>query len=258
MDLGPLLAAIFISLLGLPHGALDPVVAYQQKVWRKLPGLSLFLGVYILLAVGMIALWWSVPLLGFILFLSFSALHFGRDYLRYSANPLDHWAYGGLIIGLPIVLDQTETVQIFDYLLFGPTPIALVWTLQLAGILSALYLIIHLRKVRFAATLELTALAATAAYLDPLWYFVVFFCGFHSPRHLITVYRTLNSELRFVGFVVMLFLTILTLLAAVVVAMQVEASVLQLNSLVLQILFIGLAGLTVPHMLLIEWTREKS
>ena len=83
MDLGPLLAAIFISLLGLPHGALDPVVAYQQKVWRKLPGLSLFLGVYILLAVGMIALWWSVPLLGFILFLSFSALHFGSDYLRY-------------------------------------------------------------------------------------------------------------------------------------------------------------------------------
>ena len=56
----------------------------------------------------------------------------------------------------------------------------------------------------------------------------------------------------------MLFLTILTLLAAVAVAMQVEASVLQLNSLVLQILFIGLAGLTVPHMLLIEWTREKS
>lgn len=257
MDLGPLLAAIFISLLGLPHGALDPVVAYQQNVWRRLPGLSLFLCAYILLAIGMIVLWWAIPLLGLIVFLSFSALHFGRDYLRYSANPLDHWAYGGVIIGLPIVLDQMETVQIFDYLLFGPTPLALVWALQLAGIVSALYLVIHLRHVRIAATVELAALLATAIYLDPLWYFVVFFCGLHSPRHLMAVYRTLNSELRFVGFVVMLFLTIMTLLAAVTVAMQVEASALQLNSLVLQILFIGLAGLTVPHMLLIEWTRDN-
>lgn len=257
MDLNVLLAAILISLLGLPHGALDPVVAYQNKVWRKIPGLSLFLIVYAALTFAMIMFWWATPLLGFIVFIAFSAVHFGRDYCRYTNNRYEHWAYGTFVIGLPLVLNELSTAKIIDYLLFGPTPLAFLWILQVVTFVSAVYLSLSLSKRGLPATFELGALAIMAYVLDPLWYFVVFFCGLHSPRHLRLVYQTLNSELRFIGFIVMLFLTILTLLVAVGIAMRVEASVLDLDSLLLQILFIGLAGLTVPHMVLIEWIRER-
>lgn len=255
MELGPLLAAILISLLGLPHGALDPVLAYQHKLWRKLPGLVLFLGVYLLLASSVVLLWWAAPVLGLLIFLGFTAVHFGHDYQRHSPETREHLAYGGVILGLPLLFEPTTTTAILEYLLFGPAPIALIWILQFIGIVSLCYLTIQLPKHRLAATLELSTLVVAAALLDPLWFFVVFICGFHGPRHLTAVYATLNSELRFVGFVIMLFLTIFTLLASVSVAMRVESAVLALQSTFLHLLVIGVAALTVPHMVLIEWTR---
>lgn len=84
--------------------------------------------------------------------------------------------------------------------------------------------------------------------LDPLLYFTVYFCLLHSPRHLFETARSIGlSSL----------VSIARAAAPIVIATLVLAAVLwrllpgaSLDAQLLQIVFIGLACLTIPHMLL--------
>lgn len=256
MDLSLIVAALLIALLGLPHGALDPVVAYRAGLWQRPLGLLAFLCVYLVLCGAMLALWWRFPLIGFLVFFIISALHFGRDYYRYKKNSAQQIAYGAFVLGLPTLFHPADTQQIFSYLLFGETPVAILWLLQIGGIAGALCLVLGLKGTPIKASIELAGLVFTAWLLSPLWYFVLFFCFLHSPRHLLPLYQDINTEQRQKSVTTMLVITLLTLLAAVVIAWYLSVSALSLDSLVLQIIFIGLAGLTVPHMILIEYSRR--
>ena len=256
MDISLIAATLLIALLGLPHGALDPVVAYRAKLWQHPIGLLAFLSVYLLLCAAMIGLWWQLPILGFLIFMAISALHFGRDYQRYKPQLWFQVSYGAFVLGLPTLFHPDETQQIFSYLLFDETPHAILWLLQIGGIAGAISLILGLRGTPRAAGAELTFLLISAWLLPPLWYFVLFFCFLHSPRHLAPIFRETDPKHRWKSVAVMSVITAITLAAAVGIAFIFRESSINLDSLVLQIIFIGLAALTVPHMILIEWSRE--
>lgn len=252
MELSLLIAVILISIFGLPHGALDPIVAYRAGVWRKPLGLVFFLVGYIALCSSMIIFWGFFPVLGFTLFMILSAIHFGRDYQRYSESTIEQICYGVFVLGLPVSFHQEQSSIIFEFLLFGYTPSMFITLIQAFTILSIIVLSLNIKHHSKKALIELLSLLVMAWILDPLWYFVLFFCVLHSPRHLISSFRLLEPKLKSLGLWAMLFITVLTIAIGLAVGIFMNDDSLMIDALTLQILFVGLAGLTVPHMLLIE------
>lgn len=72
---------IFVAaiLIGLPHGASDPIISYRS-VWHNTRDLVRFLILYLALAVLIIVTWWYLPDICFLLFWFYSAWHFGYDW----------------------------------------------------------------------------------------------------------------------------------------------------------------------------------
>ena len=255
MDLSLILASCLISLVGLPHGALDPVVASRCGLIRDLRSSLWFLAIYVGIVCLVIGFWLALPSLALVLFLIISSLHFGRDW-RHKIS-FGGFAYGAFLMGLPGWSYPQEVEQIFGFLIFQSSALAPLLALQTLGLIGGLLLIIDHKNLSILRLSELFGLALCAFVLEPLWYFVVYFCGLHSPRHLVTEFRTMEKELRFVAYIVMLGLTIVTLGVAAVSGSHMEKYYESIDIVIYQVLFIGLAALTVPHMCLLEWAGRQ-
>jgi len=257
MDISLIIAVALISVLGLPHGALDPIVAKRIGLWKNWLGLSVFLLLYVGIAAAMIALWLLMPLVGFVIFIAVSMLHFGRDYQRYQQDTFQQISYGMYVLGLPALFHRDATQTIFNYLLFGETPIAVMWAMQIGGVLGVFFLITKLNAQKKIAAAEILFLGLAAWVLPPLWYFVVFFCLLHSPRHLLPLFQQYEPKRRGTGLLIIIVITIITFSLGIVAGFVFKATAISQDALLLQILFIGLAGLTIPHMILIERSRRR-
>ena len=101
--------------------------------------------------------------------------------------------------------------------------------------------------------LEITAVSGLALLTPPLVAFTVFFCGMHSARHILrTADYSGRSEVRLLAVAALLpMLGVLAASAGAWYFLQDTA----LDARVIQIVFVGLAALTVPHMALVERVR---
>ena len=259
-----LAAGALIALLGMPHGAFDVVIA------RKLYGIAgpqawaLFSLLYIGLAAAVGGFWLVAPTLFLCAFLVCSALHFGGDPAA-GASRFTRGLYGGAVIVLPALWHGPELQRLLG-LVAGPSSAALVAPVlsQMAAPwlgVTALACVLLARKSRMAAS-ELIALTALSVVAPPLVAFTVYFCAMHSPRHIL---RTLGSFPRFEvrnALVMALWptLAVLALLAVSAVLAQTGglSSVRSTPAWVMQIVFVGLAALTLPHMVLLERVRHAA
>ena len=103
--------------------------------------------------------------------------------------------------------------------------------------------------------LELFGLLLLAWVLPPLFFFAVYFCGLHSPRHIIESARVLRWHTRAVRMTA-LGISIITVAAALGIYVSLPA--IDATPRLLAVIFIGLAALTVPHMLLLELAADRS
>ena len=71
--------SLIILLLGVPHGALDPIFAQQIFGVKGLLGWSLFAMFYLGLAGGVVLFWYVFPTLWLVGFLLISVWHFSAD-----------------------------------------------------------------------------------------------------------------------------------------------------------------------------------
>lgn len=243
------LLAVLVVLLGLPHGALDPLVAYQAHLWHRVRGLCLFLLGYTALAALTLGVWIAFPAAALTGFLILAAWHFSGDWsddlprvLRLSA--------GCWIITSPALFHPEETTRYFSILAHPPGAEWLVsmgmWIAlpALAGMAVAMTRSLRTSIAVFA---ELALLVVSSAVLPPLLFFLVYFCGLHSPRHLMEAAQGLPT-----GRVILTagVFTALTVVGAGCAFLLLPSG--PVDSRLLQIVFIGLAAVTVPHMALIE------
>jgi len=237
---------VLIAMLGAPHGALDPVVAARTG-WLNQPiAWAAFLTGYLAMAGIYGALWWAYPIAGLISFLLLSAWHFGGD--QSQASRLQRTAYGLWVLLLPIAFSPDETQALFEML----TMTAVSWPSQSPWVALAAVAVVGVVQAPNAQRLEWLVLGLLAAVLSPLWYFVVFFCALHSPRHLIREFRSMDAGLRRIAPWVMLVTMIGTLLLALALHRYVPSFGLDSQAGWVRMTFIGLAALTLPHMCLIE------
>ncbi|MFC0267599.1 Brp/Blh family beta-carotene 15,15'-dioxygenase [Kushneria aurantia] len=249
-----------VALLGLPHGAFDHLTGIRL-IRHWLPGravgiwLGLFLLVYVLLSAALLWGWRQSPAAALTLFLLLSAAHFGTDWR--GRQPL--WlrlCWGALVIAAPFAWRPGEVGQVVRALAVAD-PAAFTRAGMFIFTLVGLVVLCRLRWLWRHARGTLMAMAMLvigAIVLNPLIYFACYFCCFHSPLHLSAIRREfgLTSRARAVGMA-----------APIVIVTWVGASIgyawmsqQAIASPLLKTTFIGLACLTVPHMI-VEWLGSR-
>ncbi|TVP56383.1 MAG: 3-phosphoglycerate dehydrogenase [Halomonadaceae bacterium] len=265
-----------VALFGLSHGGADPLILKTLTRVQKGPRLWLAMGLYSGLAVAFILLIWWSPVLALGCFLLLSLWHFGRtDVTAFSgeeqAGPAPAqwgrvWLAGGLPIIGPVTGHPQQTGELFAWLLgMEPVPV-IAFTLTLGPWLAGLWLVGFVgllagyrRRLGWPVYLELLSLAAAMVLLPPLLAFTFYFCGVHSVRHFMAVARHTPREdhAGTLGFLARqaapatLAAIIMAAMAWGLIVTLAPATDLMVEAV--RILFWGLAALTVPHVLAVEW-----
>ena len=251
-----LTAAALLSLLGMPHGALDVVFARKLFGIATLAGWAVFALFYLGLAAAVVGVWYFLPTPFLCLFLIASALHFAGD-PALNTSMLVRCLYGGSVIVLPALRHGPELERLLAQVA-GDASAAHVAPvlLQLAApwLVATLLGCAWLARSSWLAACEMAALAALSVVATPLLSFTVYFCAMHSPRHILrTISHLPVTEAR--NALLGLLWPTLAVLAALAVGGWLLSS-RPIQPAVMQLVFVGLAALTLPHMVLLERTRR--
>ena len=150
---------------------------------------------------------------------------------------------------------RAEVDAIFEILIGSDT--ATVWLFMQAVGLATLVLIpmVLLSKSqneRRSAAIEITAMLLLFAITPPLLGFAIYFCCIHSFRHFSHMGKMLRTTIQ--QFQITRSTVIFSLMtwAVGLVVLAYQSTSVGLEPALLQVVFIGLAALTVPHMILVD------
>ncbi len=257
--------AAAVILLGVPHGALDVLHAARSL---RIAGPSrwlLFTAGYVAVAAAVVGIWMVAPTVSLAAFLAISAFHFSGD-LEGEPPVLLRALHGASPIVLPALLHQEELAKLFGMLvpeagaealatgLAAAAPVALTGLVVLLAAAAGRRLTGRASAVPAAAIAEAAAAAALAVLAPPLTAFAVYFCVLHSARHVVRTGEVFKLPARELARAAAL-PTLATAAAAPVAFHLLEGA--PIDARTLQVVFIGLAALTVPHMMLIEPLRLR-
>ena len=261
LELGVLnIVGIFgIVMIGLPHGALDGAVAMHIGLVKKLSNLIKFMLAYISLAVFVVIVWMFFPAFSLIAFLGISLLHFGYGDAKNGEGITkfaEAVAHGGLVIVGISQFHRGEVDEIFYYLIKQDT--STIWlgmNIASIGVIAAIAtcLLQTSKDVKWSSTtLELLLVGVVIAIAPPLLGFSIYFCLIHSARHFSRIYRMIKQNVANTTIKTQAILFTVACWLAAVVAFVLFADFSDPGPTILRIIFIGLAALTVPHMILID------
>jgi Brp/Blh family beta-carotene 15,15'-monooxygenase len=255
------LAAIAaILLVGVPHGGFDGAIA-RHIGWPKglMPWLSFHLA-YIGLAALVLVLWWFMPLFSLAVFLGLSALHFGASDIADIGSDWLPWAAHGGLVCLAIPHFQATLVNPIFALLIGTdnavallNGISVLFAPWLVFVFS--YCIYAWFKSRYRkSALNLLLLIVLAYLLPPLVSFSLYFCLWHSRGHIRRLWQGLHEADRQHTAREAILYTV-----AAWSSLAIGFYYLQDNATesLTKITFIGLATLTLPHMLLVDYAGSS-
>ncbi len=253
----PLLAGLAMLLLGVPHGGFDVALAHRR--WRigAPRALAGFLALYVGLAAGVVALWFALPQLALPAFILMSGYHFSGDWADDLA-PLPRVIVGLAMICAPALLHREAVTEIFAWLAPAGVASASAQAMAAAAIpllQAAALIVLVVAWARPAAALEMAATLLLALFAAPLVFFVTYWCALHSPRHMLAVADELRP--RSAAAFVRLSVPYAPLAIVGVLAGALLLPGLALGESVLAALFIALAALTVPHMVLVDLCKPR-
>lgn len=246
-----MIAALFIAIVGIPHGTLDVEIASTRFGKSNASGKVAILAGYLACAAGMAACWMFAPAVALALFLVISIVHFGLDW-RGGADPFLAMMVGWALIALPALSHPQEVSDIFAILTGSPTGSTISALLACAAAPAALGSLVFafwaFKNNERQNAVDVIACMAAAIFLPPLIAFAVFFCGLHSPRHMAEALRdsTGVSSAKKGAIITAVFLLSL----AIGVLLFLGQSDLQVESGVIRTAFMLISILTVPHFVL--------
>lgn len=247
-----MVALLAILIIGVPHGAADAQLAARAHLATDAPGMAAWTAGYVGLAAAFVGLWMLLPLLALPVFFLMSAYHFGRsDALVHGVADtasLRAWAHGGCLFLLP--LWHAEATDPVFALLSGLQPDLLHPFFLCGGMAWAVFTAtMALRQqISRSALVEIAAIAAMFLLLPPLPAFALYFVGVHSARHFRKLFARILTGPRARQMFVLMSAVSIALFGMATVAFDAT----DFNDGLTKAIFIGLAGLTVPHMLLID------
>ncbi|MCU6454095.1 Brp/Blh family beta-carotene 15,15'-dioxygenase [Sphingomonas sp. A2-49] len=170
---------------GLPHGAYDIALLRRSGALGRF-GVRLAVGGYVAVALLMVTLWLTLPLVALALFLVVAAVHFGEDWQMLD-EPLLRVAAGTAVIAAATIGHPAEVAALFvamsdsraaviAQVVTAVAPVALLVTA--VGIAAAW------RDGGRSWASAMTLCFALLLILPPVAGFALFFVFLHSPRHL--------------------------------------------------------------------------
>ena len=272
LNFEPILVCLFLILiLGISHGALDYI---KGKKLLKLFGYKLsfsFYLVYVLISLLIIIFWLIFPNIILLLFLIVAAYHFGKEDTVFSYKK-KYWIpeclyffKGSTAIIAPLLFQRDKTNEIFQTLNFNVFE-SQIFTDQFLIMLLCLSFISSLcisnkksADLKGLMVMDFFSLIILNFFLTPVLAFTLYFCFLHSIRHSITLIFELDKSFKsglkkFINKAIPLtFITGLIFLIAVYLL----NNFFILDEAIYKVIFIGLASLTFPHILL-EYLLEKN
>ncbi len=247
-DVSSSLAIVFLIIMsfGVSHGASDSIVIWDTFSKLKAKALAFF--TYLFIVFLGLFLWFQSPALGLIILLLMSIFHFGESDLAYlkKASRSIKLSWGFAMTLLPIIFFERDVKAIFDLLVNFDISLKIFFVLKILTlffICNFLFLVyisnVIKRKDKTLLFLEFLIIIFLAGFLEPLYWFIIYFCFLHGIRALI--YLGINS-LRD-----LIFLTIFTLPVTFFAYFLLYKN-LQIEYL--NTIFSILMALTISHMLL--------
>ena len=253
-----------ISTIGVSHGALDHEKGKKIIKLFKLKKIELFYLAYVSLSLIIILLWSIAPIITLIIFLIVASYHFGKEDSVFGKIKYNHFSNilfffkGSIIVLAPLYFSQEETFEIFKILNVNIKTINQDFLLAL--ILLSLLSNFLLKKNILIHSIDTLSIIIINWAFSPLVAFTIYFCFLHSIRHSFSLIYEINKNNFKKGSNLFikkaLPLTMLTGLLFLI-SLYVLNNYFLLNSAILKVIFIGLASLTFPHILL-EYLLEKN
>jgi Brp/Blh family beta-carotene 15,15'-monooxygenase len=257
--------------LGISHGALDNVKGKKLLYLLGYRSLFSFYFIYILISLLIVFFWVLFPNTVLLLFLVVASYHFGKEDTVFSFKEkflIAEFLYflkGSAVILAPLLFQREKTNEIFEILNFNVFESQLfnnqfLITFLCLSFLSSL-IISNKKKADLKALMimDFFSLIILNLFLTPVLAFTIYFCFLHSIRHSITLIFVLDKSFKsglkkFINKAIPL-----TFVTGVIflIAVYFLNSSYKLDEAIYKVIFIGLASLTFPHILL-EYLLEKN
>ncbi len=277
LTISPFICLLLILSIGISHGSLDNVKGRKLFQIFEIKKFYIFYLAYILIAIIVIILWILIPYVSLIIFLTVASYHFGKEDTQFLIvensyyNQFLFLLKGSLIIFTPMYFHFNETISIFKLLFIEnenfynfldliESKKILLYCIILSTLANILLFTKNFELKKFTIFLDYFSIIIINYYFSPLVAFTIYFCFLHSVRHSISLMSELDRDDLGNGFKIFvkkaLPLTIITAIFCAI-GLYLLNNTYNLESSILKIIFIGLASLTFPHILL-EYLIEKN
>ena len=275
--ISPVICLLLILSIGISHGALDNQKGKKLTQLYNIKNSYIFYLMYSVIVIGIITLWLLFPTISLIIFLIVASFHFGKEDTQFLiknrsvSDLILYFLKGFLIIVAPLIFHFTETVNIFKLLLiqnknfflfldYIETNQILFFAILISFLANAYYVINNFKIMNVLISIDFFSIMVLNYFLSPLIAFTIYFCFLHSFRHSISLINELDKDNFKNGAYIFIKKALpLTLLTSIffVISLYFLSNYYQLSDAILKVIFIGLASLTFPHILL-EYLLEKN
>ena len=272
LNFEPIIFCLFLILiLGISHGALDNI---KGKKLLKLFGYKSsfsFYFTYILISFLIIIFWLVFPNSILLLFLIVASYHFGKEDTVFSFKR-KYWIpeclfffKGSAVIIAPLLFQRDSTNEIFailnfyvfENLFFNNFCLTIFLILSF---FSNIYLSIGKSfEFKNIMLLDYFSIIILNIFLTPVLAFTLYFCFLHSVRHSLSLISEMDKSFnkglkKFITKAVPL-----TLVTGLIFLISIYFlnNLYKIDEAIYKVIFIGLASLTFPHILL-EYLLEKN
>ena len=271
IDINLIICLFLILIIGISHGSLDNIKGRKLLKIFGFKSEYIFYIIYLTISSLIILLWIIFPNTVLLIFLIVACYHFGKEDTVFFIDKkiffkeILYFFKGSSVIIAPLLFHGEETNEIFRALNFNIfenslfSDVFLVIILFLSFISS--FFLSHKKDINFKILLmtDFLSILIINFFLSPILAFTLYFCFLHSIRHSITLIFELDKSLKN-GFRKFIKKAIpLTLITgfSFIVAIYLLNNFYELNEAIYKVIFIGLASLTFPHILL-EYLIEKN
>ena len=259
-----------ILILGVSHGALDNIKGKKLIKIYRISNIAYFYLIYVLFGLGIITLWILIPSGLLLLFLVIASYHFGKEdsefiYKKNEESFFLKTIKGSIIIISPLLFNKEKTLEIFSSINFDLSNSLFIKDEILVAFLIVSFfsnLILSFKKnydEKSILFMDFFSIVTLNIFFDPLLAFTIYFCFLHSFRHSIKLVFELNKNFKKGALLFIKKALPLTIITGIIflVALYFLQYEFKLNESINMVIFIGLASLTFPHILL-EYLIEKN